>query len=90
MTNWTTQEDLLEEIESIIQSTKQQMQRLKRDFASLMMSGGIGERRLILQQLHILEDVLKVLKVRRMFALEMVQQRPLDHPKGDGRTSLNP
>jgi hypothetical protein len=90
MTNWTTQKDMLEEIESIIDSTKQQMQRLKRDFASLMMSGEITERRLILQQLHILEDVLKVLKVRRMFALEMVLQRPLDHSQTDHRTGITP
>lgn len=70
MARLTTYEDMLNGIESNIEATENQMYQLHIDFASLMISGQRLERRLILQQLHMLEDNLELLKVRRMYALE--------------------
>jgi len=71
MAKRTTQNDLLDGIESNIDATERQICRLKIEFASLMVQGQTLERRLIIQQLDILQDNLKLLKVRRMYALEM-------------------
>ena len=67
-----TQDDVLDGIEFNINATERQIYQLKIAFASLVISGETLERRLILQQLKVLQDNLQLLKVRRMFALEMV------------------
>jgi hypothetical protein len=68
-----THVDVLDGIESTIETTETQIYHLKVEFAAHVLSGETLERRLILQQLGILQDNLELLKVRRMFALEMVQ-----------------
>ena len=66
----TTQDKLLDGLEFNIYAMERQIYQLKIEFAALLVSGQSLERRLILQQLHVLEDNLALLKVRRMFALE--------------------
>lgn len=72
----TTQEAMLAGLESNIFTTERQIYQLKIEFAAFVLSGQALERRLILQQLNVLEDNLKLLKVRRTYALELVDQMP--------------
>jgi hypothetical protein len=53
MAKQTTQNDLLDEIESNIDATERRIYRLKIEFASLMAHGQTLKRRLILQQRYI-------------------------------------
>ena len=71
MTKRTTQENLLDGIETNIQATQKQIYQLKIDFSLLATSGQTSECRLIQQQLHILQDNLALLEVRKMYALEV-------------------
>jgi hypothetical protein len=73
MTKLTTQKDMLDGIESNIEATGRHIHQLRIHFASCVISGETSERRMILQQLHTLEDNLELLKTRRMYALESVQ-----------------
>jgi len=68
----TTQNSMLEGVESNIEATEKEICRLQVEFSSLLVNGQTLERPLILQQLHILQDNLHLLKVRRMYALELV------------------
>lgn len=72
----TTQEAMLAGLESNIHRTERQIYQLKIEFAALVLSGQTLERRLILQQLNVLEDNLELLKVRRAYAVELVDQMP--------------
>ncbi len=70
----TTQEAMLAGLESNIYTTERQIYQLKIEFAALVLSGQTLERRVILQQLNVLEDNLELLKVRRAYASELVGQ----------------
>jgi hypothetical protein len=72
MAKRTTHDSILDGIESNIEATKGQIYQLKNQFASFVVNGETAERRLILQQLHILQDNLDLLRVRRIYALEAV------------------
>lgn len=72
MTKPTTQEAMLAGLESNIYTTERQIYQLKIEFAALVLSGQTIERRLILQQLDVLENNLELLNVRRTYALELV------------------
>lgn len=66
----TTQNAILDGVESNIEATEREICRLQVEFSSLLIDGQTLERPLVLQQLHILQDNLHLLKVRRMYALE--------------------
>lgn len=67
------QKDVLDGIESNIEVTENQIHQLRLEFSTLRISGQRIERRLILQQLSILEDNLELLKAHRMYALQPLQ-----------------
>lgn len=60
-----------EEVEANIRVTEDEIHRLKIKFASLLLNGASAERLAVLQQFGTLQAKLKVLKVRRMYSLEM-------------------
>jgi hypothetical protein len=71
MTKLTSQNDMLNGIESNIEATEKQIHRLQIEFASFLMNGATGEqRRLTIEKLSVLQDNLQLLKTRRMYALE--------------------
>ena len=72
MTKKPTQDAMLDGLESNIYTTERQIYQLKTEFAALVLSGQPLERRLILQQLNVLKDNLDLLKIRKTYALELV------------------
>lgn len=71
MTKPIAKGNVLDGIEENIKTTEEQIYQLKMQFASLMLKGISGEqRRVIVQQLSILEENLQFLKIRRVYALE--------------------
>jgi hypothetical protein len=60
-----------EEVEANIRVTEDEIHRLQIKFATLLLNGASAERLAVLQQFGILQAKLKVLKVRRMYSLEM-------------------
>jgi hypothetical protein len=67
----TIQEDMLDGIESNIEATERHICRLHLEFSTLGASGRRLERQLILQQLHVLDETLQLLKIRRVYASEV-------------------
>lgn len=67
----TIQEDMLDGIESNIEATERHIYELHLEFSTLGITGQRLERQLILQKLQILEDTLQLLKIRRVYALEV-------------------
>jgi hypothetical protein len=66
------QEDMLEGIESNIEITERNIGWLKKELASLRINNGpVEQRRVIRQQLSILQDTLQLLKIRRVYASEV-------------------
>ena len=63
-------EEVLSGIDASIQATEKGIYQLKIEFASLLLNGASAERLTVLRQLYILQTNLKLLKVRRMYALE--------------------
>lgn len=72
MTKQKNQEDMLKEIESNIELTARNIAWLKKELASQRITDGPLEQRIVIrQQLSILRDTLQVLKIRRVYGLEV-------------------
>ena len=65
------QEEIAEKVQANIQATEDEIHQLKIKFASLLLDGASAERLAVLQQFGILQAKLKLLKVRRMYSLEL-------------------
>ena len=63
-------DEVLSGIEASIQATEKKICQLKIEFALLLLNGASTERLAVLRQVYILQTNLKLLKVRRMYALE--------------------
>ena len=75
MTKRTSENDMLDGIKSNIEATERHICRLKIEFSSFLKNGATGEqRRLTVQQLCTLENNLKLIKIRRMYASEATVQ----------------
>jgi UTP-glucose-1-phosphate uridylyltransferase len=72
MTRPTTQETILAGIESNILIAERQISQLKKEFAASALLEQSQERRLIRQQLRVLQENLELLRQRRMYALELM------------------
>jgi hypothetical protein len=84
----TTQEDMLEGIEANIAITARHIVWLRRELALLRIhSGPLEQRRVIRQQLVTLEDTLRLLKIRRVYASEVTvhESSSPEHPQVDQR-----
>lgn len=67
----TSKDNILDGIESNIETTKRQINQLQTEFASLLKNGAAGEqRRLTIEKLCTLEEKLQLLQIRRMYAAE--------------------
>ena len=72
MAKRTIHEDLLDGIESNIEATIRHISWLRKELAWLRINDGPPEqRRVIRQQLATLEDTLRLLKIRRVYASEV-------------------
>ena len=67
----TSEDNMLDGIESNLEATERQIHNLQTAFASFLMKGATGEqRRLTVEKLCILEETLHLLQIRRMYAAE--------------------
>jgi len=67
----TVQDENVEMVQVNIQVTQEEIHRLQIKFASLVLDGTSAERLAVLQQFNSLQAKLKLLKVRRMYSLEL-------------------
>ena len=67
----TSKDNMLDGIESNIETTKRQINQLQTEFASFLRDGATGEqRRLTIEKLCTLEEKLQLLQIRHMYAAE--------------------